>query len=234
MKPIRLLLLCLLPGLGLPAGTEAQTIPSPYRYIETGQEAGLFVGTIDPGTGRFDLGPEQGTLYGARYSVELSGPFSLEGVLRTLSGERALIDPRRPREEWRRGSADVLITSLDARIKFSLTGRRTWHGIGPYALVGGGMAIDLAGSSELETEAVPEARDRYEFGTSFLGVLGAGVRWVPVDHLVIRTDGGLNLWQVDTPDGWGDEGRNLPDIDSPPESEWVSGLSLTIGAAIRW
>lgn len=225
------LLLPALVGLAAPTAALGQAIPSPYRYIETGQEAGAFVGTMDMGTGQFDLGPGSGTLYGARYAVEISGPFSLEGVARAHSSERTVVDPRRTEGDRAIGVADALVTAVDARIKFSLPGRRTWHGIGPYVLVGGGLAFDLADSSFLEEEL--EARDRFDFGTSFLGVLGAGIRWVPTDRLVLRTDGALNLWQVDTPDGWREEGRGL-ELDSPPENEWVSGFSITLGAAIRW
>lgn len=214
-----------------PAEGDAQSIPSPYRYIETGQEVGLFIGTMSPGTGRFDLGPDAGTSYGVRYSVEISGPFSLEGVGRALSSERAVVDPRKVEEERKVGVADALVTSVDARIKFSLTGRRTWRGVGPYALLGGGLAMDLAGSPQADEELA--ARDRFDFGTSFLGVLGGGLRWLPTDRVVVRSDAVLNLWQIDTPGGWREQGRGL-DLESPPESEWVSGLSLTAGIAFRW
>lgn len=227
-SPFVLVLSLLLVG-GGEAG--AQDIPSPYRYIETGQEVGLFVGTMSPGTGRYDLGPGSGTLYGGRYAVEISGPFSLEGVARALSSERAVVNPGREEGDRKVGVADALVTSVDARIKFSLPGRRTWHGLGPYALVGGGVAMDFAGDAPADEQL--QARDRFDFGTSFLGVLGAGLRWLPDDRFVVRSDALLNLWQIDTPDGWVEAGRGL-DLDSPPDSEWVSGLSISLGVAFRF
>lgn len=217
-----------------PAAIAAQEIASPYSYIETGQEAGAFIGTIDPGTGRFGLGPGEGTLYGLRYSIELSGPFSLEGVARTLSSSREVREPDPATEEGVRtlGEADALVTSVDGRLKFSLPGRRTWYGLGPYAVAGGGLAFDLAGSAPADTE-VELAEDRFEFGTSFLGVLGAGVRWLPSDRFQIRGEVDLNLWQLDTPEGYRDPERELG-FEAVPESEWVSGLGATVGIAFRW
>lgn len=219
----------LLGFLGVVPDATAQRVPSPYRYIEAGQEIGAFFGTIDPGTGRFDFGPREGPLLGVRYGIEISGPFSLDGVVRTLPTTRNVIDPRRLEGDRKIGEADVLLTSIDARIKFALNGRRTWHGLGPYILLGGGLVFDLAGDQALDEALDPP--DRFGFGTQFLGVLGGGARWVPADHFQLRTDGVLNLWQLNNPDGFRDPTRGFEDVS---ESEWVNGLSITVGAAIRW
>lgn len=215
-----------------PRAGEAQEIPSPYRYIETNQEAGGFVGVLDPGTGRFELGPDAGTVLGLRYGIEVTGPFSLEGVARTLSSTRDVRDPTKPQDERKVAEADVLLTALEGRAKFSLTGRRTWNGLSPFVLAGGGVVWDMEGTSESDEAVLP--RDRFEFGTSFLGFLGLGARWLPTRHLQIRADGGLNLWQLDTPDGYRDPDRGLGFESAPPESQWVSGLEGTLGIAIRW
>ena len=190
---------------------------------------GAFFGTIDLDTGRFGFGPEGGPLLGLRYSVEISGPFSLDGVVRTVPTTRDVIDPRRVEDDRKIGEADALVTSVEARIKFSLNGRRTWHGLGPFVLLGGGIAFDLAGDQEIDETLEPP--DRFRFGKQFMGILGAGVRWVPTDHFQLRTDGGLNLWQVDNPDGFRDPSRGFEDVS---ESEWINALSITVGAAIRW
>jgi len=210
----------------------AQTIPSPYRYIDTGQEAGLFLGTMSSAAGRFDLGSKSGRLYGARYSIELGGPFSLEGVGRILSTTRDVRDPARDQGDRTIGQADVRLASLDARVKFSLTGRRTWHRLSPYALAGGGISWDMAGASELDQQLLPD--DRFSFGTSFLALLGAGVRWLPVRSVELRADGGLELWQLDTPSGYLDTTRDLGFTSAPPQKEWVSGLQGSVGLALRW
>lgn len=215
-----------------PRGGEAQQIPSAYRYVETSQEAGAFAGVLDSGTGRFDLGPDAGTVLGLRYAIEVSGPFSLEGVARTVSSTRDVRDPTQPEGERTVGEADVLLTALEGRAKFSLTGRRTWNGLSPFLVAGGGIVWDMAGASESDEAVLPQ--DRFDFGTSFLGYLGLGGRWLPTRHIQVRADGGFNLWQLDTPEGYRAQDRDLGFESPPPESEWVSGLGGTLGIAIRW
>ena len=65
-------------ALVLPTVSSAQTIPSPFTYVERKQEFGLFGGYLDAQTGRFGFGPSGGLLSGARYGLELSGPLALE------------------------------------------------------------------------------------------------------------------------------------------------------------
>lgn len=234
MNPSKALLSIVLLGVFAFTGVgkaRGQEIPSPYRYIETAQEAGVFGGIVSPDAGQFDLGPKEGPAAGVRYAIELSGPFSLEGVGRTLMSERDVRDPRRAEGNQVVGTADVLLTSVDARLKFSLNGRRTWHGLGPYVLAGAGLAFDLADTPAADTVLLAE--DRFDFGTSFVGLMGVGVRWIPRDNFVIRTDAAFDLWQLDTPSGYLEAERGLFE-DPPPENQWVSALALTLGAAFRW
>lgn len=216
----------------LPRVGSAQEIPSPYRFIETAHEAGGFAGFVDAGTGRLGLGPDGGPAYGVRYAIELSGPFSIEGVGTTVSSSRDVLDPRRSEGDRKVGEADVLLTTVDARLKFSLTGRRTWRGLSPHALAGVGLGFDFAGDAPAETDDGFREQDRFEFGTSFLGLVGLGTRWLPGDRWQFRVDGTLNLWQVETPDGWQELESELEA--PPPESEWVNGLGLTFGVSYRW
>jgi len=232
MKPSKALFPVFLLGTLLAAGSaRGQEIPSAYRYIETAHEAGGFGGILSPGTGQFDLGPKPGPVGGVRYAIELSGPFSLEGVGRALVSERDLRDPRRPVGDRKVGTADALITSVDARLKFSLNGRRTWHGLGPYVLAGAGLAFDLAGEPAVDPDVLP-AVHRFDFGTSFVGLMGLGVRWIPRDDFVVRLDGEFDLWQLDTPSGYLENPEFFEN--PPPENEWVGAVGLTLGAAIRW
>lgn len=232
MNPSKALLPVFVLGLlAGPGAARAQEIPSPYRYIETAQEVGIFGGILSPGTGQFDLGPKEGPAGGVRYAIELSGPFSLEGVGRTLVSERDLRDPRRAVGDRVVGTADVLLTSVDARLKFSLNGRRTWHGLGPYVVAGAGLAFDLAGEPAVDEDVLP-AVHRFDFGTSFIGLMGLGVRWIPRDDFELRLDGEFDLWQLDTPSGYLDNPEFFEN--PPPENEWVSALGLTLGAAFRW
>ncbi len=206
-----------------------QTIPSPYRFLETRQESGIFLGVLSPATGAFDYGPGPGTALGARYGLRLGGPFGLESTFTYLPTQRSLIDPGRSEGDRKIGEVDADILALDARLRFSLTGDRAWRGLTPFVLAGAGVAMDLAGEDPAEETLLED--DRFEFGTPFLGVLGTGVAWLATDRLQIRTDVGILIWQIRAPKGYRDPSRGLVGVDN---REWVGGPSLSLGAAFRF
>jgi hypothetical protein len=207
----------------------AQSIPSPYQHIEAGSEAGPFVGYASVNTGRFGYGPRGGLLLGARWGIEVAGPISFETVVGVIPGTRDVINPGRAEGDRKVGEADVLMTSVDARFKFSFTGRRTWHSISPFLVFGGGLAFDLAPDA-VDDELLDPA-DRFEYGTSFHGIMGAGTRWWINERLTLRGDAAFQLWRLDTPPGFATPERGFPSVE---EKEWVSGLRLSMSALIRW
>ena len=216
-----------LTGLSRPA--EAQSIPSPYRQIEAKKETGPFVGYVSAATGRFGYGPSGGLLVGARWGIELAGPVSFETVTSFMPGTRDVINPGRAEGDRKVGEADVLMSTIDARIKFSFAGQRTWHGVSPFMVFGGGVAFDLA--SDDPADDLVDAADRFEFGTSFFGTVGAGMRWWVSDRLTLRGDAIMQLWQLDTPPGFSTPERGFLAVE---ESEWAGGTRLSLSAVIRW
>ena len=208
---------------------QAQVIPSAYTYVEERQEAGLFAGFRNAARGRFGYGPPGGQLLGARYGIALAGPLSLEGIVGTMHGMRDIINPGRPEGDRVIGEGDVLLTTIDARLKLTATGNRSWHGLSPFMVFGGGIAFDLAGASAAEELLEPE--DVFEFGKSFFGTLGLGTRWFVTDRVALRTDGVFSLWQLDTPPGFGGTLYGFEDV---AENEWVRALSLTATLMFRW
>jgi len=208
---------------------QAQQIPSPYRFLDTRQEAGPFAGHMRTGTGQSGLGPKSGAVYGARYGIDISGPFGLEGTVSYVGTTRDVVDPRRAGTDRVRGPADVSLVLIDARLRFSLTGQRTWHSLSPFLIGGGGIGFDAASRPALDQEL--RESDRYEFGVRATGILGGGVRWVITDRLLMRGDAHLTLWQIDPPTGFSDPTLNL---ESPGEKEWVNNRTLTLGLAYRF
>jgi hypothetical protein len=225
----RLSIVTLAGSLLLPVQVRGQSIPSPYQFLEQKQEAGLFSGYLSAETGRFGFGPSGGTLLGGRYGIELTGPLSLEGVLGLISGKRDIINPGRIEGEQLVGEGDVLLTTIDARLRFSFTGARSWHGLSPFLAAGGGVVFDAAGTPEVEADLEPA--DVFDFGTSFFGTLGAGTRWFLTDTFALRLDGVFSLWGIDTPPGYSDPERGLANV---AESEWMSGLSFSVSLLYRW
>jgi hypothetical protein len=213
----------------LPDAARGQTIPSPYRFVETRQEAGAFVGYIDASPGRFDLGPKSGAMYGGRYALDVSGPFGLEGSVSYVPTTRDIIDPRRAEADWVRGEADVALLLFDVRLRFSLTGRRTWNGLSPFVFAGAGGGIDLA--EDPEADELLREEDRFDLGFALLGALGGGVRWMIAEDFLLRGDAQLTLWQVDTPEGFFDTSLGL---EAPPQVEWVNNAAFSLGLAYRF
>jgi hypothetical protein len=207
----------------------AQTVPSPYRFVETRQEAGAFVGWLDASVGRFGLGPRSGVLYGLRYGLDVSGPFGLEGAVSYVPTSRDIIDPRRPEGDRVRGEGDASLIVMDARLRFSLTGRRTWNGLSPFLFAGAGGAIDVAGDPE--ADQLLREEDRFDYGFALLGTLGGGVRWMVAEDFLLRADAHLTLWQLDTPEGFFDTSLEL---EAPPQVEWANNGVITLGLAYRF
>ena len=212
-----------------PVLVSAQTIPSPFRFVEKRQEAGVFVGTSSVDAGRFGFGPEGGTHIGGRWGVNLSGPLGFEATAGVISGSRDVINPARVEGDRKVGEADVLLGTLDGRLRFTLTGDRTWHGLAPYIIAGGGIVYDLSGSNEADEQL--EDQDRFEMGTSFFGTAGGGLRVSVTERLALRGDAVFSLWKLDTPPGFSDPERGFEAVE---EGQWVNGLHLTIAAVIRF
>jgi hypothetical protein len=212
-----------------PGVVAGQTIPSPFRFVERRQEAGIFAGTSSVDAGRFGFGPEGGKNVGARWGVNLSGPLGFEVAGGLISGSRDIINPARAAGDRKVGEADVLLGTLDGRLRFTLTGDRTWHGLAPFILAGGGIAFDLAGSDPADDEL--EEQDRFDFGTSFFGTMGGGLRASVTDRIGLRGDALFSLWKLETPPGFSDPERGFEAVE---QGQWVHGLHLSLSAVIRF
>jgi hypothetical protein len=213
-----------------PGAVSAQRIPSPFAFVEEKQEIGTFMGYMSAKKGRFGYAPAGGFMLGGRYGLDLSGPLGLELVGGVVQGTRDIVNPSRPEDDRVIGQADVLLTTLDARLRLSATGARTWHGLNPFLAFGGGVVFDTKSASTAE-QVILDADELFDFGTKFFAIIGPGVRWHITRRLALRTDFGLTLWKIDTPSGFGDPVLGFPAV---AESEWVSGLSVTGSLLFRW
>lgn len=226
------LLLWVLAGLQAPIGPtplQGQTIPSPYRFFQHRQEAGVFAAVTGQGTGRYGYGPAPGPQFGVRYGLHLGGPFGLEAVFGYSPTTRDVVDPTREEGNWVVGEADSELLSADARLRFSLTGDRSWNGLNPVVFAGAGVVSDLAGSSEVDNLVLPD--DRFEFGTRFSALFGGGVRWLITGRLVLRGDATLTMYQLKTPRGYLETDRGLAAVG---EKQWVSGPTFSLGLGFQF
>jgi hypothetical protein len=215
--------------LSTPPRLEGQVVPSPFKFVETRQEAGLFFGTSSLSKGRFGFGPADGWTVGGRWGIRLSGPLGFEAVAGLISGTRDVINPARPEGDRKVGEADSRIGTVDGRLRFQLTGDRSWHSLAPFVVAGGGIAFDV--SPAAPDDELLQEQDRFDFGTSFLGTVGTGTSVFLSDRLMLRAEGMFSLWKLGTPPGFSDPERGFEAVE---ESEWVSGLHLSLAAAIRF
>lgn len=212
-----------------PMLARAQTIPSPYRYIDTRQGAGLILGRASVSSGRFGYGPAGGTVFGARWEIDFSGPIGLEAVVTGIQGKRDIIDPTHAAGHRTVGTANTLLGTVEGRLRFSLTGARTWHRLAPFVVMGGGLAFDASGTQA--ADSLVSAADRFKFGTSFIGTMGGGVRWMVSHRVELRGDGVFSLWKLKTPPGFTDPALGFVSV---AKSEWANGSQLTFSAILRF
>src|SRR5688572_5963357 len=219
----------ILPAVGLLTLSQpvsAQRLSSPYRFLNTTMEAGAFAMHLQPAKGTLGLGSESGLAYGVRYSIQVSGPFMLEAEGIYFPTAHAVLDTAVVDSSYKViGTADNAIAAGTAALRVNLTGQRTWHGIQPFVNFGVGFAIETSRDQDAVNLAPETAR--FEFGTSFAGLFGAGINWVPAERLAVRIDARNVLWKIKTPAGLlnGSTGRLIP------TDEWVQNLGLSAGVS---
>lgn len=204
----------------------AQTIPSPYRYVEPTQSVGVFAGWLLTDTGDNGTGPLSGPILGARYTVRLSGPLSGEVGLGTIPTQRTVRRRASAAGDSLRlervGDVNSLILLGEAGLRFHLTGPRTWNGLAPYTALTAAGVWDVLGSSDLD-EAL-ESSQRVDFGPGFAVGVGAGTDWFLSERLSLRLEARDYLWRLTTPPG-------LTRADEE-DTQWTHNLGLTLGIAV--
>jgi hypothetical protein len=212
---------------GLTGGTDlaAQTIPSPFAFVEERHSVGLYAGPMVTDRGSVGQGPHSGPIVGARYAIRFTGPLSGEVGLATSPTQRTILtratlaaEPT-PIEDTR-----MVLLLADAGLRFHLTGPRTWHGLAPYVAAMGGAALNLTGRPALE-EAIP-VEQRVTFGPSFAVGGGVGTDWFLTERLALRAEVRDYLWRLTVPEGLSPTGRR--------DTEWTHNFAFTLGAALHF
>ena len=211
------------------SGARAQTVPSPYRFVERSHEYGVIFGVARENRGALGIGPGGGPLVGGSYAIRLRGALSGEITGFLISTDRVVYDVSPDVGLIPLGETEARVAALDARLRFTLTGARTWHGLAPFLMAGGGVVGDIAGMSPLDSNLFAE--DRFSFGPSFLGIMGAGTRWIPGDRFTLRVETSFNLWKLSTPSGFS---QVQEQVDQFTSNEWIGVGVVGFGASYRF
>jgi hypothetical protein len=215
----------------VPTAASAQRIDSPYRFVERSQSIGLYGGYVNVSPGEPDLGPQSGPAVGARYRIRLGGAFDGEIDLSVIPTNRIVTDTLTIGPDGARrivGEAPATLLNAQAGLRFNITGPRTFHGVQPFAIFGGGAVIDLSGRDALDEEVPQDVR--YRFGTSFAGQFGAGAEWYATERVSLRLDARNVLWRLRTPAGFrvGQAAREIP------ETAWKGNMLFGLGVGLHF
>ncbi|MGH7447002.1 MAG: outer membrane protein [Longimicrobiales bacterium] len=209
----------------------AQRIESPYNFLDHGQFVGAWAGYVSAADGRIGIGPEPAPIAGVAWALRVSGPFSVNAEVGYMPSTRTVRDTVFVAADsmYRSiGEADVKLLTIMGNLRFSLTGPRTWHGLQPFAIAGAGVAVDLASGSAVEADLT--ANQRFDYGTSFAGQLGAGVDWFPSSRVSLRVDARDMFWKLPMPEAFRftEQGARFPG------SEWEQNFALAAGMSIHF
>jgi hypothetical protein len=229
-RALRRRTLLLASGLALATGAtpaHAQRVPSPYRFIEFGQDLALFGAYVATDRGPAGIGPAPGLAAGVQYTLRINDPMALSARFLFLPTERALVDTATVNGSLRavrEGTADFDLVTFTLRLQFTLTGARSWHGIAPHILAGGGLAVEASGRPA-EPTLGPDSR--YKFANRFTGELGVGATFFLSDRWAIRAAVLDHLWEIRPPRALGD-----PAIEPGPAApRWTHNFEFSAGIA---
>ena len=88
----------------------------------------------------------------------------------------------------------------------------------------GGIIVDLAGRSSLETDASLPETQLIDFGPSFAVGASAGTDWFISDRFSVRAAGRGHLWRFKTPAG----------LAGTEQSNWLLNGGGTLGVAFHF
>lgn len=208
-----LAVLAALAGLGTPTALRAQEpegperIDSPFRWREKGFRLGVFGGYHAANRGPLEFGQGPAGAGGVKLRARISSPLSLELGATYVPAERWVVDAAAE------GGPAVIDTvssgwlRADFGVQLGLTGARTWHGIHPYALLGGGFVFGIdEGASELLADPALEPF-RYDISTAPQVFVGLGFEVFPSRKIGIGFEIRDYLIRLAAPDGF-----LLPDV----------------------
>ena len=198
---------------------------SPYHDIPRGGATLLTVGYLGGGRGSVGVGPSDGATGGLRYEAALGGAIGVSFGVAYAQTTRFVVDPTKDSTVRKSGPFDHDVILADAGLQLVLTGRKTWRGFAPY--IGGALGVALGGGSPPDTSG-------YKFGTKFLIIPNAGLRWYPARRVSVRADFRYVLWKLRYPAEYKqqlspDGTTVLPFTASPNEYTWHPWVTVGVG-----
>lgn len=179
---------------------------SPYRDIRYGMSMTFFYADFGGSGGQYGVGPHNGSGGGVRFDLRISHPLQAGLSITYLDLKRTVLSLNDTGGTVSRNGTQGIV-NLEGNLHFTLTGRKTWHGLAPY--IGGAVGLALASGASAK-DAIG-----YNFGTrvSLAPVVGLRVHLGP--RLFARGEFRQTFWKLS--------------YTVPNTSEWTGGRQLTAG-----
>jgi hypothetical protein len=225
MRRTPFLIFVLGPFLAVAPALRAQTIPSPYHYVEKAQTLGIHAGYLWTERGKYDTNPTSGPLVELRYEGRFAGPVSAIASVDFLSSDRPVYTRAAgATTSVRLPDASSLVASAEAGFRLSITGPRTWHGLQPSVATTAGLVTNLAGRTDEEKQLPGDQLVR--LGPAFAVSPSAGIDWFPTERISLDLRATDHIWRRTTPAGLTDSGTK--------ETAWTNNVGVTVGAALHF
>ena len=208
-----------------PSVARAQSVPSPYRYVEQAQSLGVDAGYLMIDAGKYDANPESGPLIQIQYRGRFAGPVSGVATLGAVPTNRPVYTRASGADAGTQvGEASSLLVLAEAGLRLSITGPRTWHGLQPSVATTAGIVTNLSGRTAEEKQLPGDQLVR--LGPSFAVSPSAGTDWFPTERISLDPRVTDHIWRLATPAGLTDSGTK--------ETAWTNNIGITVGAALHF
>jgi hypothetical protein len=179
---------------------------SPFRDIRYGNSITFFYTDFGGDGGSFGVGPHNGPGGGVRFDFRISHPLQAGLSVSYLDLQQAVLSLNDSGATVSKPGKQSVV-NFETNLHFTLTGRKTWHGLAPY--FGGAAGLAFASGSGGK-DAIG-----YNFGTRVTLAPVLGLRLHLGQRLFLRGEFRQTFWKLKYP--------------TPNTSEWTGGRQVTAG-----
>lgn len=214
-----LALLAIAPAVQAQVGTTPER--SPFRDLEKRQDVTLMFGPSNGGKDKAGAAPTGGSVFGARYDVNMgASPITFTAMIMRQGATRNILQPGLPLAQRVGRTVSEGLWSFDAAFTLLLTGNRSWHSLAPSVTAGVGLMTNNAGITD---------SSQFSFGTRFSPVLGLGLKYAPQrSRWTMRADLVNHFYSVPYPQTFRDSTVGVPRI-TTSKNDWVRNTRLMVG-----
>ena len=177
-------------------------INSPFRWREKGFRVGLFGGQHSANRGSLEFGQGPAPAAGAKMRARVSSPLSLEIGAIFAPAERWVLNPIAESGPIIMDTVSANWLRADFGAQIGLPGARTWNGIHPYALIGGGLVFGIMEGASPAMAPQEMETFRYDISTAPHIYVGFGFEVFPSEKIGIGFEVRDYLIRLSAPDGF--------------------------------